>query len=274
MDDKDGFASLNPSYTTTNTLTLTSSSGGSISGTVSYGNKVATFTPSSNLSYATTYTATITTGVKDVSGNAMSSAYTWSFTTGSAPDTTAPLGSVTINSGASYTNSTAVTLNLSATDSVGVVGYYASTSSSTPTASASGWNSVTSKTSYSGSVSYTLASGDESKTVYMWYKDAAGNVSSSANDSITLDTTAPIVTITSPTSSDTYTATSSTVSPSGSASDTTSGVEEVTWSSDKGSSGTASGTNYWSISSVSLSTGDNKITITAKDNAGNTSQIR
>jgi len=187
----------------------------------------------------------------------MSSTYMWSFTTGSAPDTTAPSGSITINSGASYTNSTAVTLTLAATDSVGVVGYYTSTSSSTPVASASGWNSVTSATSYSGSVSYTLTSGDEQKTVYVWFKDSAGNVSSSASDSITLDATAPIVTITSPTSSDTYTATSNTVSLSGSASDTTSGVKEVTWSSDKGSSGTASGTTYWSI--------------TAKDNAGNTS---
>ena len=183
----------------------------------------------------------------------MSSTYTWSFTTSSAPDTTAPTNaSISINSGASYTNSTAVTLILSATDSVGVVGYYLSTSSSTPVASASGWNSVTSTTSYTGSVSYTLTTGDEQKTVYVWYKDAAGNVSNSASDAITLDATAPIVTVTSPTSSDTYTATSSTVNLSGSASDTTSGVKEVMWSSDKGSSGTASGTTYWSISSISL----------------------
>jgi len=262
---------MDSSTITTSTFTLSSSSG-SVSGTVSYSNKVATFTPSSNLSYSTTYTITITTGVKDISGNAMSSAYTWSFTTSSAPDTTAPTNaSISINSGASYTNSTAVTLTLSATDSVGVTAYYLSTSASTPVASASGWNSVTSATSYSGSVSYTLTTGDEQKTVYVWFKDAAGNVSSVVSDSIILDTTVPIVTITSPTSSDTYTATSSTLSPSGSASDATSGVKEVTWSSDKGSSGTASGTSYWSISSISLSTGDNKITVTAKDNAGNTS---
>ena len=256
---------------TINTNTFTLSGGGSVSGTVSYSNKVATFTPSSNLSYSTTYTATITTGVKDLGDNAMSSNYTWSFTTGSAPDTTAPSGSVSINSGASYTNSTSVTLTLSATDSVGVVGYYASTSSSTPTTSASGWNSVTSTTSYTGSVSYSLASGDESKTVYVWYKDAAGNVSSAASDSIILDTTTPIVTITSPTSSDTYTTTSSPLDLSGSASDSTSGVKEVTWSNDKGGSGTASGTTYWSVSSISLTSGDNKITVTAKDNGGNTS---
>jgi len=185
------------------------------------------------------------------------------------PTPTPPLGSVSINSDASYTNSTVVTLTLKATDDVGVIGYYASTSLSTPTASASGWNSVTSATSYSGSVSYTLASGDESKTVYVWYKDAAGNVSSTASDSIILDTTAPIVTITSPTSSDTYTTTSSPLSLSGSASDSSSGISSVTWANSKGGSGATSGTTNWSISNMSLSNGDNLITVTATDNAGN-----
>ena len=51
----------------------------------------------------------------------------------------------------------------------------------------------------------------------------------------------------------------------------TSGVSKVTWSSDKGGSGNASGTTYWSISSISLSSGENKITVTAKDLGGNTS---
>ena len=92
-----------------------------------------------------------------------------------------------------------------------------------------------------------------------------------ASDSIILDTTAPIVTITSPTSGDTYTATGSTVSLSGNASDSLSGISSVTWSNDKGGSGDASGTTYWSISSISLVSGDNKITVTAKDNVGNTS---
>jgi len=191
--------------------------------------------------------------------------------TPSTSDTTAPTNtSITINSGASYTNSTTVTVTLSATDSVGVTGYYLSTSSSTPVATASGWNSVTSTTSYSGSASYPLTRGDENKTIYAWFKDAAGNVSSTASDSIILDTTAPIVTITSPTSGDTYTATGSTVSMSGNASDSLSGISSVTWSNDKGGRGDASGTTYWSVSNISLSSGDNKITVTAKDNVGNT----
>ena len=177
---------------------------------------------------------------------------------------------MSINSGASYTKSTTVTLGLSATDNVGVTAYYISTSSSTPSASASGWTSVSSTTSYSGSVSYTINGGDGSKTVYVWYKDAAGNVSNTASDSITLDTTAPTVTITSPTSSATYTSPTSTISLGGSTSDSTSGVSSVTWSNSGGGSGTASGTTSWSVSSVSLTSGSNAITVTATDNAGNT----
>ncbi len=103
-------------------------------------------------------------------------------------DTTAPTGSVTINNGASSTNSPSVTLGLSATDDRGVTGYYVSESSTKPSASASGWTSITSTTSYSASVPYTLSSGDGSKTVYVWYKDAAGNISSVSSDSITLTT--------------------------------------------------------------------------------------
>jgi hypothetical protein len=77
-----------------------------------------------------------------------------------------------------------VTLAISATDNVGVTGYYASESSTTPEGSAS-WTSVTSTTSYSANVSFTLSSVDnEIKTVYIWFKDSAGNISSPASDTI------------------------------------------------------------------------------------------
>src|SRR3990167_6354264 len=78
---------------TITTATFIVSDGGSvISGTVSYntGQKKATFTPSSNLSNSTEYTAMITTGVKDEAGNPMVSDYTWSFITEAALDTTPP----------------------------------------------------------------------------------------------------------------------------------------------------------------------------------------
>ena len=43
----------------------------------------------------------------------------------------------------------------------------------------------------------------------------------------------------------------------------------MTWSNDKGGSGTASGTTNWSISGISLSSGDNVITVTVTDGANN-----
>ncbi len=263
---------MDSSTITTSAFTLSSSSGSSVSGTVSYSNKTATFTPSSNLSYSTTYTATITTGVKDTTGNVMSSNYTWSFTTGSAPDTTAPSNvSVSINSGASYTNTTAVTLNLSATDGVGVTGYYVSDSSATPSPSASAWTSVTTTTHLTANVSYTVSSGDGNKTVYVWYKDVAGNVSTTANGSITLDTTAPTVTITSPTSTGVYTSTVGSLNMSGNASDSASGIGAVTWNNTTtGSNGTATGTTSWTISAINLSMGENTINVVARDGANNT----
>ena len=79
-------------------------------------------------------------------------------------DTSAPTGSISINGGATYTKSSTVTLTLSATDNLGVTGYYISTSSMTPSASAAGWTSVTSTTSYSANISYTLSIGDGNKT--------------------------------------------------------------------------------------------------------------
>ena len=51
---------------------------------------VATLTPSSALANGTGYTVTVTTGVKDVAGNALASTFTSTFTTAAAPDTTAP----------------------------------------------------------------------------------------------------------------------------------------------------------------------------------------
>jgi hypothetical protein len=106
-------------------------------------------------------------------------------------DTTAPAGSVTINANATYTNATAVTLTLSATDGVGVTGYYVSASATPPSATAVGWTAVTPTPSYNGSLGYPLSSGDGTKTIYAWYKDAASNVSAAASDAIVLDQTLP-----------------------------------------------------------------------------------
>ena len=100
-------------------------------------------------------------------------------------DTTSPANtSISINSNADNATSTSVTLAISATDNVGVTSYYASESNTTPEDSAS-WTSGTSTTSYSANVSFTLSSdNNEIKTVYIWFKDSAGNISSPASDTI------------------------------------------------------------------------------------------
>jgi hypothetical protein len=72
---------------TVSTTTFTLKAGTtSIPGTVTLSSdrETATFDPSSSLSPATSYTATITTGVRDLAGNAMTSDKTWSFTTAGA----------------------------------------------------------------------------------------------------------------------------------------------------------------------------------------------
>ncbi|MEO7650362.1 MAG: matrixin family metalloprotease [Bryobacteraceae bacterium] len=47
-----------------------------------------------------------------------------------------------------------------------------------------------------------------------------------------------------------------------------SGAIAVTWTNDRGGSGSAAGAASWAVASVALSIGDNRITITARDGAG------
>ncbi|MFA9390161.1 MAG: Ig-like domain-containing protein [Prolixibacteraceae bacterium] len=76
---------------TLNTSTFTLKQGGTaVSGTVSYTATTATFTPSSLLKASTVYTATMTTGAKDLSSNALVSNKVWSFTTLDLADAIAP----------------------------------------------------------------------------------------------------------------------------------------------------------------------------------------
>ena len=49
------------------------------------------------------------------------------------------------------------------------------------------------------------------------------------------------------------------------------GVTQVTWSNDRGGSGTATGTASWSVSGIVLLERRNVLTVTARDAAGNTS---
>lgn len=109
-------------------------------------------------------------------------------------DTTAPGGvTLSINDGALYATSTAVTLKISVEDSPttgyqmkvwGVEGVDSETAAS--------WEN------FSTSKSVNLTSGDGLKTVYIKVRDDVGNESAQVSDTITLNTTVPVVTITGP----------------------------------------------------------------------------
>lgn len=86
---------MNPS--TINAATFTLAGAASVAGQVTYDStsNVATFTPSSNLALNTLYTATITTGAKDLFGNPLASNFVWTFTTAATAcqASSVPLGS-------------------------------------------------------------------------------------------------------------------------------------------------------------------------------------
>ena len=63
------------------TFLLKDSLGQPIPGAVSYSNRVASFTPSGSLPADSSFTATLTAGVEDLSRNAMSANFEWGFTT-------------------------------------------------------------------------------------------------------------------------------------------------------------------------------------------------
>ncbi len=131
---------------------------------------------------------------KDTAGNVDSSPATMSWTV----DLTGPTGgnpAVSINAGATYANSTAVTLTLSATDSSGISYVLVSND-----ATSWYWNTWTGSPM---SLSWSLTPGDGTKVVYVQFRDALGNMSSTYTDSIILDSVAPQTTISSAPSSPT-----------------------------------------------------------------------
>ncbi|PIZ10944.1 hypothetical protein COY54_00935 [Candidatus Falkowbacteria bacterium CG_4_10_14_0_8_um_filter_41_36] len=103
-------------------------------------------------------------------------------------DTSAPTGSISINGGATATNNRATTLTLAATDTISSVTHMKLSESASFTGAS--WES------YATSKSFTVSTGDGTKTVYAKFKDAAGNESTAYTDTITLDTMKPTINIT------------------------------------------------------------------------------
>lgn len=86
---------MNPATITTSTFILvagTTKSGVKattvVDGTIAYSGMTAFFTPSSPLTPNTTYTGTVTTGCRDLMGNALNTNYVWTFSTDAPPTVT------------------------------------------------------------------------------------------------------------------------------------------------------------------------------------------
>jgi hypothetical protein len=197
--------------------------------------------------------------VATVSARALTASrtFTWTIT----PDSTVPVVTITgPTSSATFTTTTAtLALSGTASDNVGVTQVSWSNSRG-------GSGTVSGTTTWS--VGLTLQSGSNELTVTA--RDGAGNTST---DVLTVtyntgDATAPVVTIKKPTTAVTLTTGKPTVLFSGTASDNV-GVISVTWSNNRGGSGTATGTTSWSVADVVLQPGVNVLTVMARDAAGN-----
>jgi hypothetical protein len=166
---------MDPNSLTSSTFTLKQGTS-VVAGSVSAAGANATFKPDMPLTADKVYTGTISTGAKDVAGNALPSNYSWSFTTAAASDVIAPAVSsvvpannatvVPVNSKAVVTFSevmdaaslTTSTFNLKQGSTIvpGVVTYTGTTATFTPSSVLAG------NTVYTG-------------TVTSGAKDAAGN---------------------------------------------------------------------------------------------------
>ncbi len=162
---------------TINSLSFTVTNGTvPVSGKIEYSGLIASFSPASQLIPNTTYTGTITTNARDLSHNAMVANYVWSFTTGAAPDTTAP----TVIATDPANNATGVPLNKIITATFSEVMNPATISTTTFTIK-NGATPVLGTVTYSGSTAtFTPTSLLDSNTTYLatittGAKDAAGN---------------------------------------------------------------------------------------------------
>lgn len=193
---------MNATTINTTTFTLAMTGGASVSGTVVLSGNTATFTPAADLVASTSYTVTVTTGVQDAAGNALSANHTWSFTTGATSDNTAP----TVSSTTPLDSATDVAVGTTVTATFSEVMKASTITSTTFTLVATGGASVTGAVTLAGNVATltpnTALTGLTNYTATITgAQDAAGNALATTSWSFTtLDNIPPTVTARTPAS--------------------------------------------------------------------------
>jgi Ice-binding-like/Bacterial Ig-like domain len=123
---------MTASTITTATFTLTGPGATPVAGTVLYAasTNIARFSPTSALTPSTAYTATITSGAKDVAGNALASNHVWTFTTAATSGNPASVvlggaGAFAVLAGSTVTSTgaTALTGDLGVSPGTAVTGF-------------------------------------------------------------------------------------------------------------------------------------------------------
>ena len=198
----------------------------------------------------------ITVTARDAAGNSGSDTIAIDVVDGGAPTVTivAPTMATTYS-----TTAATVTLSGTAADGFGVAAVtWANSRGGSGTATGTtGWTAA----------SIALQLGENVITITA--RDSAGMTGTDTLTVTRTDGGSPTATITTPTSNSTHSTPLATIALGGTASDDVA-VTEVTWSNDRGGSGTATGTTSWSVASVALQGGANTITVTARDASGRT----
>ncbi len=204
----------------------------------------------------------VTVTAADDSGKTSSATISISYT---APDTAAPIVTITTPTRDDVFNANSNRINLAGTaaDESGL--------SQITWRSSDGTGGLASGTDNWSIADIPLAAGRNIITITA--TDLAGN---SSSDHLTVvysasDTKAPTVTIKVPTERSRYLARTSTVSIGGAASDNI-GIAKVEWRNSRGEKGTCRGTDNWQTPGIKLNRWWNTITITAFDKAGNSDQ--
>ncbi|MCF6410234.1 family 43 glycosylhydrolase [Pseudalkalibacillus salsuginis] len=167
----------------------------------------------------------------------------------SGNDTEGPEGKFTINNGDEFTNDRQITLKLEATDEESGVNQVRF---STDTEEWTEWEA------YEASKPFTLPAGDGEKTVYVQFNDNAGNTSETYRQSITLDTNAPVIEFSG--NEESYSVDAA-IAINCSVTDEVSGVAFKECSVVEGPA-------------YSFDIGENTVTATATDHAGNTAEAK